>query len=243
MIENNYDLPHHEFVPSKATKMIISLAKKLSENTKLPIGVSTLWNDYKTSLKVCKLANATFFRVPAFVDSVKTSYGIMKKRAEEVTSLRKKMGLQNVAILADIQVKHSVMIDKSKSLSQSVKEAIDAGADALIITGKWTGNAPKTNDLKIARKTANNFPILIGSGATKKNLKTLLKYVDGIIVGTAIKEGQSVSKENEINLKPHQATISLKKTTKFVDEFKKIILQDKTHKSYSKYPTTKSKRK
>src|SRR5688572_2925200 len=185
MVENNYDLPHKEFVEPHITQMMTSLTDLVCKNTNLPVGVSTLWNDYKTSLHICKNTRASFFRIPAFVDSVKTSYGVMKAASREAVELRKELGLEHIAIIADVQVKHSEMLDKNKTLTQSIKEAIKQHADAVIITGQWTGDSPSIEDLKEARIACGDFPILIGSGSTKQNLPTLLTYADGIIVGTA----------------------------------------------------------
>lgn len=223
IIENNYDLPHSETIPKDASEMFLELAKLLEKNIKVPFGLDILWNDYQSSLDICSITKARFFRVPAFVDSVVTTYGPMPARAKEVTQLRKGMGLDHIAIFADIQVKHSEMVDKSKTLTQSAQEAIQSGADAIIVTGKWTGDAPKTSDLEETRIAVSDFPILIGSGATIENLPILTKYADGIIVGTALKEGDVLDKSKEVNLKPFEATIDVKKTDLFVKKFHSAI--------------------
>lgn len=224
IIENNYDVPHTEKIPSVSAAMFGALAKLLEQNTKLPFGLDVLWNDYETSLSICASTRAAFFRVPAFVDTVKTSYGVMPARAREIIALRKKLKLNHVCIFADIQVKHSVMVDKNKTLTQSAKEAVKAGADAIIITGKWTGNAPKTSDLKETRKAVGRFPILIGSGVSIDNLPILTKYADGIIVGTTLKEGGIVNKDKEVNLKPFKAHISKLKSKKFAKAFRRLTI-------------------
>lgn len=223
IIENNYDLPHSETIPKEASEMFLELAKILERNIKIPFGLDVLWNDYQNSLSICSQTKSSFFRVPAFVDSVMTSYGLMVARSKEVIQLRKDMNLEHIAIFADIQVKHSEMIDKTKSLTQSANEAITAGADVIIITGKWTGDAPKTSDLEETRKAVGNSPIFIGSGATIDNLNILTKYADGIIVGTALKDGENVDKSIEINLKRYSATISKSKSVSFAQRFHKKL--------------------
>lgn len=220
IIENNYDIPHFEKISNMSAAMFSSLARLLETNISIPFGLDVLWNDYETSLAICASSSAQFFRVPAFVDTVKTTYGIMPARAKKVTALRQKLKLNNIGIFADIQVKHSEMVDKSITLSQSAKKAVSSGADAIIVTGKWTGDAPKTEDLQIVRKTVSDFPILIGSGASMENLAILTKYADGIIVGTALKEGISFNKSKEINLKPFSALISDKKAINFSKNFR-----------------------
>lgn len=222
VIENNYDIPHKEKISSMAASMFTSLACLLQQNIKIAFGVSVLWNDFETSLSICASSSAKFFRVPAFVDTVKTTYGIMPARAKEIAKLKNKLKLDKIAIFADIQVKHSEMIDKNKTLVQSAKEAVINGADAIIVTGKWTGDSPKIDDLKNTRESVIDFPILIGSGVTNKNLSTLLQYADGAIVGTFLKNGGIQTKE--INLKPYIAKINSKKASDFIKKFKKNYL-------------------
>lgn len=223
IIENNYDTPHTEKIPAMSAAMFGSLARLLQENIKIPFGLDVLWNDYETSLAICASTEAKFFRVPAFVDTVKTSYGVMPARAVEVIEFRKKLGLEGISIFADIQVKHSEMIDKTKTLAQSAKEAVAAGADAIIITGKWTGDAPKTEDLQEARNAVDDFPVLIGSGASIENLSILSKYADGVIVGTALKEGEKLDKSKEINLKPFFAGVDKMKAERFPKTFESVF--------------------
>jgi len=218
MFENNYDIPHQEFVEPDTVKMITFLIKKISKKINIPFGINILWNDYKSALKIAKVTGGSFIRVPVFVDSVKTDYGEIIANPKKILNFRRKIGANKVLLLTDIHVKHAKIL-KKKSISKSAKEAVKAGADAIIITGKWTGNAPKISDLKEARSViGKNFPILIGSGATKKNIVSLLKYANGVIVGTNLKVG-SISKK-EINLKSWKAKISLAKTKEFVKRVK-----------------------
>jgi len=224
IIENNYDMPHVEKIPATAAEMFASLANILQKEIKIPFGLDVLWNDYEVSLAICATTSAKFFRIPAFVDTVKTNYGIMTARAKEAVLLRHKLNLDNVAILADIQVKHSEMIDQGKTIDQSAKEAVKAGADAIIVTGKWTGDLPTIKDLENTRNTVGNFPIIVGSGATIENLSILGKYTDGIIVGTDLKSGKILDKSKEINLKPFTNKVSEIKSILFAKKFNQIFV-------------------
>lgn len=220
MFENNYDIPHQEFVGPETIAIMTFLIQKISEKISLPFGINVLWNDYKASLSIAKVTGAGFIRVPVFVDSVETQYGKIFAQPEKVLSFREKIKASNIFLFTDIHVKHARMLEK-KTISASAKEAVEKGSDALIITGKWTGDAPNISDLKEAREAVGeNFPILIGSGATKENIATLLKYADGVIVGTYLKEGR-ISKE-ETNLKSWEKKIDLAKTKEFVKKVKEL---------------------
>jgi len=218
MFENNYDIPHREFVSQETVAIMTFLIQKITEKINLPFGVNVLWNDYKSALSIAKVCGGKFVRVPVFVDSVETNYGKIFANPKKVLAFRKKIGAENVALFTDIHVKHAKMLDQ-KSISESAKEAIKNGSDALIITGRWTGDAPNISDLKEVRRTVGkNFPIFVGSGATKDNIGTLLRYADGVIVGTALKTGQI--EKRKVNLKPWKAQISLIKTKEFVKKIR-----------------------
>lgn len=218
MIENNYDQPHRAVVGPQVISIMTLLAKELRQSTSLPIGISVLWNDYQAALAIAQTTSLQFIRVPAFVDTVETKYGVMEAVNQGPVEFRQKLEANNVAILADIHVKHSKLLSPH-TLEQSAKMAAAAGADGIIVTGTWTGNAPITSDLETVQ-TATSLPVVIGSGASADNLPTLAPYCDGIIVSTSLKEG-AVDK-NEENMKPWTKRVSAKKTKEFMKAFVQV---------------------
>ena len=78
-------------------------------------------------------------------------------------------------------------LEKGKTISQSVEQAIKAGADGVIVTGNFSGQAPKLKDLQEAKKAAKSFPVYVGSGFSIDNAQKLLPFCDGAIVGTSLK--------------------------------------------------------
>jgi len=216
MFENNYDIPHAEFVSPETVKIMTILIKRISDQIALPFGINVLWNDYKAALSIAKKTGGIFIRVPVFIDSVDTNYGKILAKPQAVLSFRKEIRAEDIALFTDIHVKHAKML-QPRAISESAKEAKTKGSDAIIITGKWTGDAPNVSDLKEAREAVEeNFPILIGSGANKENVDELLEYANGVIVGTALKTGKIRDEKEEVNLKPWQEKISLEKTKEFV---------------------------
>ncbi len=219
MLENNYDMPHYEKATAETAAMMAVLAKKLREEVRVVLGVDVLWNDYRTAFSICASTGASFIRVPAFVDTVMTSYGLMEARGGEVMAYRKRYGLENVLVIADVQVKHSEMVEKDKPLEKSVKEAVRTGAEGIIVTGKWTGNPPTEDDLAKVRAVSGEVMVLVGSGSDSSNIETLLRYANGAIVGTAIKEGGVDLQNNAVNLKPFERGIDPKKAEEYIKAF------------------------
>lgn len=213
IIENNYDLPHTEKVPPSVIASLSMLATHLVQVTDLPMGISVLWNDYETALSIAKLAKLAFVRVPVFVDTVKTDYGTIVGDAQKVIEFRKKIKADNVKIYADIHVKHAEIISEH-TLLESAKLAETAGADGLIITGQWTGDAPQLDDFKILRDGGIKLPLIIGSGLNHDNVVPLMKAANAAIVSTALKE--SGDGEHAVNVKGYDARISEKKVAELM---------------------------
>jgi|SRR3989344_582449 len=217
IIENNYDIPHKITVEPETITCLTYLAKEIIKETKLPVGISVLWNDYKTALSVAKICGAKFVRVPVFTDNVRTNYGDIFGNAKDVVLYRKKIKAQEIAVFTDIHVKHAILLSND-SLADSARKAVNEGSDAIIITGKWTADAPNVSDLKEVRESVNDFPVLIGSGARKENIVELLKYANGVIVGTSIKTG--VNNKKNVNIRGYNERIDVRKVKDFVKKFK-----------------------
>ncbi|MCX6796586.1 MAG: BtpA/SgcQ family protein [Candidatus Falkowbacteria bacterium] len=217
IFENNYDLPHKEFVEPEIVAAMTFIGSKLKAATALPLGINVLWNDYKTSLVIAKILGLEFIRVPVFVDEVKTDYGVIRGNSKEIHNYQNLVGANDVALFTDIHVKHSALLSKM-TISESAKAAIANGSDALIITGKWTGDAPDYSDLKQVRNEVGDFPLIAGSGCNKENIKEIFSFTDAAIISTSLKEGDSF--QAETNLKKWSQRISENK----VKEFMKAIV-------------------
>ncbi len=209
IFENNYDLPHTMDVSEEVVNAMITIGIEIKANTTVPLGVSVLWNDYRAALRIAKAVGGTFIRVPVFVDKVQTAYGYTEGTPEDVIACRKELHCEHIALFTDIHVKHSEVLT-GEPIIVTAKRAIAAGADALIITGKWTGDAPDVTEIKEVRDAVVDFPIFCGSGVDEKNIMKLYTYANGSIVSTSIKEDSEIT--HEINLKPYDVRISEEKT-------------------------------
>ncbi len=214
IFENNYDIPHKTFVDAATISSITFIGEKLKKTTKLPMGISVLWNDYYTALSIAKILDLQFIRIPVFVDKIKTSCGIIEGCPEDVIEFRKSINAEYIALFTDIHVKHAKLLSK-KSLIESAKEAINNHSDAIIITGKWTGDAPPLKEIEFLRESIKDFPILVGSGIDKKNIKDIFNIADGAIVSTSLKKGRATE---SVNVKSYTQRIDLNSVKKLVHE-------------------------
>jgi membrane complex biogenesis BtpA family protein len=216
-LENNYGLSK-EKIDSSVVVAMSYLIGEIRKRTKLPLGASVLWNDYEVALALAKTHDLQFIRVPVFVDTVKPYCGEIKGEAKEVVAERKRLGVDNVAIFADIHVKHAKLLSKM-SITASAKKAIKEGADALIMTGSWTGVQPDTIEMQKVRGVISDFPIFVGSGASIENVQNLLRSATGVIVSTSLKKG--FVKKEERNVKGYEQRIDKKRVATFMRKIDK----------------------
>ncbi len=220
VIENNYDLPHQITIKKETENFMSDVINLISLKTKLPIGISILWNSYESALNLALKHDCEFVRVPVFVDHVMTDFGEIVGKSEKVVGYRKNIGAENVKLFTDIQVKHSELLNK-RPISDAAEEAIQEGSDGVIVTGKWTGDAPDLNKLEnVYNSVGGKVPVIIGSGANEENIKDLLKFSDMVIVSTALKEGESSSKER--NVKGYNQRVDSSKVKSLTSRVKKI---------------------
>ncbi len=191
IVENFGDRPFSKYADKSTVAQMAVIVRELVREGKIPIGVNVLRSDGVAALSIAHAAGASFIRVNVFSGVAFTDQGLIEGCAREVLFLRKILGAR-VAILADIHVKHAFHFG---DLSDAARDAARNGADALIVTGKATGEAPDPQDLWTAQE-ASGLPVLVGSGITPENL-VHYKEADGFIVGTWLKEGNEV--ENPVD--------------------------------------------
>ncbi|MCC6020571.1 MAG: hypothetical protein LM577_04305 [Thermoproteaceae archaeon] len=120
-------------------------------------------------------------RCNAYTDIVLSESGILLPEAPYVSGVK---------VLADVHVKHGLTI-YPPSLGEAVETASTrARPDAIVITGRKTGEPPDPVSIAIAR-AHTDLPVLAGSGICFNTLN-VLKIVDGAIIGTCLKRGVEV---------------------------------------------------
>jgi len=193
LVENYDDDPHRKTCGPETVAAMTPIVKRIVEETKLSVGVCVLFNDYKAALAIAHAAGASFVRVPVFTEAILTGCGVIEGSPYDVLAYRKSIGADAIKIYADVQVKHAAMLAK-RPIGESAHEIAHYGADGLIVTGRFTGDAPAMQDLQLVRKACPDAFILVGSGTTPENLKELAKYADAAIVGTYFKENGRMQK-------------------------------------------------
>jgi predicted TIM-barrel enzyme len=151
------------------------------------VGINVIHNGGTVCLSIALAAGARWIRVCILTgarvwDTGEFDHGC----AAELMRKRKELHAEGIHIFADVDKKHSVPFP-GIDLRTHIEWTEFYGADALIVSGRFTGSAPDVEKVREARTYAKR-PILIGSGTSAENVAAFLRHADGIIVGTSLKK-------------------------------------------------------
>ena len=192
IVENYGDAPFHlgtaaDPVPPDVPAALAVVAYELRRETALPIGVNCLRNDAVAALGAACVAGARWIRVNVLAGSVIADQGQIDGEAARVLAYRKLLGA-DVEILADLHVKHAVPLAPQPTAVAARDLAERSGADAVIVTGDRTGDAPDPELLREVKRAVGETAVWLGSGLSEANAAVLWPLCDGAIVGTSIRE-------------------------------------------------------
>jgi hypothetical protein len=165
-----------------------ALACAVRRAVDLPLGINVLRNDGQSAMAVAMAAGAQFIRVNVLCGARVTDQGVINGIAHDLLRDRLILGAKSVAILADVDVKHSAPL-AARPLAEEVADTAERGlADGLIVSGTGTGKATDPRHVQAAKQAAPSTPLFIGSGVDLNTIGQYLGHADGFIVGTAVKK-------------------------------------------------------
>ncbi|MBM3999974.1 MAG: BtpA/SgcQ family protein [Planctomycetes bacterium] len=193
VIENFGDSPFFPgSVPAETVAHMAVIGAEIRDRTDLPLGVNVLRNDGLSALSIAHAIGAAFIRVNVLIGARVADQGLLVGIAHDLLRLRRRLDAASVLILADVDVKHAASL-APRPIEEEVEETLERGrADAVIVTGRSTGDPANGDDLRRAVEAAGSRPVLVGSGVTPANVMSWRGLCGGFLVGTYCKEGGAV---------------------------------------------------
>ncbi len=195
IVENFGSAPFPKGTPEQPTPphqiAMIGRAVEACRRRGVPVGVNVLRNDVCAALGIAAATGASFVRVNVHVGAYVTDQGLIEGRAFETLRYRAAIDAREIAILADVRVKHAAPL-APLSVEAEVKDVLARGrADAVVVTGRGTGEPVSGELLAEVRAAAGDATVVIGSGLSPARAE-LAALADAAIVGTWIKRDGNV---------------------------------------------------
>ena len=195
IVENMWDIPFragpHIQPESIAAQAVVAHA--VHERVKLPMGINLVHNGGVALLGIAIAAGASFIRVCMFTGAGVWDAGSWDEGcAADLLRRRKELDAEHIKIFAEVDKKHSVRFP-GIDLATHIEWTRFFGADALIVSGRMTGDAPDLEKVREARRMAGSTPLLLGSGTDAHNIGAFMQVADGAIVGSSIKQDGAIA--------------------------------------------------
>ena len=191
MLENFGDVPFHPgALPPHVVAEMTALACAVRARFELPLGINCLRNDGLAALAVAHAAGGAFIRVNVLCGARVTDQGVIQGQADRLLRERARLAASGIRILADVDVKHSAPLGTPRPLADEVADLVErGGADAVVVSGSGTGRPTDAGQLDAVRAAAGEVPVWVGSGVDAASVTALVGRADGVIVGSALKQG------------------------------------------------------
>jgi membrane complex biogenesis BtpA family protein len=189
IVENFGDIPFLPRVGAVTVSAMTLAAQRVRDACPaLPLGINVLRNDADAALAVAVVVGAQFIRVNVHTGARVTDQGIVEGEAGETLRKRRALGASDIAIWADVDVKHSAPLGVRPVADEATDVALRGMADVVLVTGAGTGRAVDEAKLGLVRR-AVPLPVYAASGSTIETLPALAAACDGVIVGSALCHG------------------------------------------------------
>jgi len=231
IIENYGDKPYKPIPGPEETAAMSVIARAVRRATSIPIGISMLRNAPHAALIAAHIAGAHLIRANSLCETRVSPEGILAPQARRLAEEAALLGAYqqilrgDIAILADIDVKHSHPLAPQPPEEALLECHTRAGLPihAYIATGPRTGQPPEQPYLEKLAAQAQKLgtPLLIGSGVDTENIPRLWRTSDGFIVGTAAKLGGRT--ENMVSIEKAQ------RIAQIVQRYRKVWPCQQTH--------------
>jgi hypothetical protein len=188
-VENHGDIPFlpPDLIGSEVVAAFAVIAARVVDASSGPVGINLLANCVMGALAVAKAADAQFVRVNQWANAYVANEGILDGRAGEALRFRRAIGAESVAIFADVHVKHGAhAMTGDRDLSELARDNEFFGADVAIATGNRTADSVPLDEIEAIR-AGTKLPVIAGSGMTEQNAASLMRKLDGAVVGSSLK--------------------------------------------------------
>ena len=185
MFGNENDRPY-ELKVNRATLSTMSyMIGRVAENIKIPFGVNVLWDPIST-IALAVSTNANFVR-EIFTGTYASDMGMWSPDAGKAMRYRNSLGRKDLQMFYNISAEFAYSLDRRTVAERAESTVFSSIPDAILVSGQITGQSAKLDEIKQVSKIISNTPVLANTGVNIDNVEDILKFADGVIIGSSLK--------------------------------------------------------
>jgi membrane complex biogenesis BtpA family protein len=163
------------------TRVVTELAPKT-----IPFGTDFLWDPF-AALAMANATGASFIRevITGFYES---DMGMWSPNAGEVLRFRRNIGAQNVRVFFNIVPEFASAIGTRTYAERAQSVLVSSLPDVILVSGAMAGQEPNLAVLEEVKRAVGDTPVFLNTGAKVETIASYLKVVDGVIVGSSLKQ-------------------------------------------------------
>jgi membrane complex biogenesis BtpA family protein len=186
---NEHDLPYPAEAGIEAVAAMSAIIGRLRAMTSVPFGIDLLW-DAKATLAVAHATSARFVR-GVFTGVFESDMGLLARDWGSLAGYRHQIGADAIAVFTNVTPEYAWPVSQ-RPLADRVRSAAALGVDGLLVSGGYIGVSPSSDNLKTVKQVAPDLPVMAISGVVEESIARILAVADGVIVGSALRQGGSV---------------------------------------------------
>jgi uncharacterized protein len=183
---NEGDRPYQLKAGLEASAVMTRVATECRPDDR-PFGVDFLW-DAQCALAIAVGSGASFMR-EVITGSWESDMGAWQPDAATLLRNRRNFGRDDLAIFANITPEFASSTGARTPAQMGKSTVVSSLADVILVSGPMAGSEPDVRTVADVREAVDpSIPVLLNTGAKAATIAEYLKYADGCIVGSDLKE-------------------------------------------------------
>ncbi|MGB8179214.1 MAG: BtpA/SgcQ family protein [Acidimicrobiales bacterium] len=183
---NEGDRPYQLSAGLEAAAVMTRVATECRP-TDRPFGVDFLW-DAQCALAIAVGSGASFMR-EVITGSWESDMGPWNPDAATLLRNRRNFGRDDLAIFANVTPEFASPVGQRTPAQMAKSTVVSSLADVILVSGPMAGAEPDVHTVADVREAVDpSVPVLLNTGAKAATIAEYLKFADGCIVGSDLKE-------------------------------------------------------
>ena len=180
LFTNEADIPYVQRLPQEGIAAFTAATQEVMHDLSLPFGLNVLI-DAMAGFSIAHATGASFIR-GLFSGCYVTNMGLIENQGPAVFRARANLGVRLPYFIHNLSsILGPQLLDRSAEVeAKSIVESIPVEG--------FTLPACESDCFLKVRVAAPDYPLIVGSGTSFKNVPTLLENSDGVIIATCLRE-------------------------------------------------------